>query len=142
MIDNKQSDFDRDKTGIFDYAARAREILRHCVHQAELVPGGRAMWDDTNHLIRFVPEADFSDPSYHLPHFYEVFAERADPEDRLFWKEAAEASRKYLALSAHPDAFAHSGVPAGLSCLSEAKMIPWGRHGFRHSGAADVRCAR
>ena len=60
------------------------------------------MWDDTNHLIRFVPEADFSDPSYHLPHFYEVFAERADPEDRLFWKEAAEASRKYLALSAHP----------------------------------------
>ncbi len=89
-------------SGRFDYDSQAREILRHCVHQEELVPEGRAMWDGTNHLIRFVPEADFSDPSYHLPHFYEVFAERADPEDRPFWKKAAEASREYLALSAHP----------------------------------------
>ena len=90
------------RSGIFDYEAQAREILRHCVHQAELVPEGRAMWDENNHLIRFVPEADFSDPSYHLPHFYEVFAQRANPEDRTFWKKAAEASREYLALSAHP----------------------------------------
>ena len=88
--------------GIFDYVAQARDILRHCVRQPELVPGGRAMWDGKNHLIRFVPEADYSDPSYHLPHFYEVFAQRADPADRPFWKQAAEASRAYLALSAHP----------------------------------------
>ncbi len=89
-------------TGIFDYEAQARDILRHCVHQPELAEGGRAMWDPENHLIRFVPEVDFSDPSYHLPHFYEVFAQRADPEDRPFWKRAAEASRDYIALSAHP----------------------------------------
>ena len=88
--------------GIFDYAARARDILRHCVRQPDLVPGGRAMWDADNALIRFVPDADFSDPSYHLPHFYEVFAQRADPGDRPFWKRAAEASRAYIALSAHP----------------------------------------
>ena len=88
--------------GIFDYESQAREILRHCVHQEELVPGGRAMWDPRNHLIRFVPEADFSDPSYHLPHFYELFAQRADPEDRAFWKKAAEASREYLVCSADP----------------------------------------
>ena len=91
-----------DRSGIFDYGAQAREILRHCVHQQELAPGGRAMWDERNHLIRFVPEADYSDPSYHLPHFYQVFAERANPEDRRFWREAAEASRKYLEISAHP----------------------------------------
>ncbi len=90
------------RSGIFDYAAQARDILRHCVHQEELVPDGRAMWDGRNHLIRFVPEVDFSDPSYHLPHFYEVFAERADPEDRPFWREAARASRDYIILSAHP----------------------------------------
>ena len=89
-------------TGIFDYEALAREILRHCLHQPELVPGGRAMWDESNHLIRFVPEADYSDPSYHLPHFYEVFAERADPADRAFWKKAADASRAYIVRSAHP----------------------------------------
>ena len=88
--------------GIFDYEAQARDILRHCVRQPELVSGGRAMWDEENHLIRFVPEADYSDPSYHLPHFYEVFAQRADPRDRPFWKRAAEASRAYLALSADP----------------------------------------
>ena len=88
--------------GIFAYAAQAREILRHCVHQPEIVPGGRAMWDERNYLIRFVPEADFTDPSYHLPHFYTLFAERANPEDRAFWLEAAKESRAYIARSAHP----------------------------------------
>ncbi|MBQ6382344.1 MAG: xylanase [Clostridia bacterium] len=91
-----------DGEGIFSYAAQAREILRHCLHQQELVPGGRAMWDPENRLIRFVPETDWSDPSYHLPHFYTLFAERADEADRPFWKAAAEASRAYIALSAHP----------------------------------------
>ena len=88
--------------GIFAYAAQAREILRHCVHQPDIVPGGRAMWDEGNHMIRFVPEADFTDPSYHLPHFYTLFAERANPEDRAFWAEAAKTSRQYIIDSAHP----------------------------------------
>ena len=91
-----------DGEGIFAYAARARDILRHCLHQPDLVPGGRAMWDEKNHLIRFVPEADFTDPSYHLPHFYTLFSQRADPKDREFWLRAAAASREYIALSAHP----------------------------------------
>ena len=60
------------------------------------------MWDPLNHLIRFVPEADFSDPSYHLPHFYTLFADRAYEEDRAFWAAAAKASRAYIVLSAHP----------------------------------------
>ena len=85
-----------------DYAAQAREILRHCAHQSELVPGGRAMWDPDNHLIRFIPEADFSDPSYHLPHFYALFARGCDPEDAGFWREAAAASRRYVAKACHP----------------------------------------
>ncbi len=88
--------------GIFAYAAQAREILRHCVHQPEIVPGGRAMWDPDNHMIRFVPEADHTDPSYHLPHFYTLFAERAEQADRTFWLEAARASRQYIVKSAHP----------------------------------------
>jgi oligosaccharide reducing-end xylanase len=58
----------------FNYAAQARDILRHCVHQHELVKDGDPMWDPKNHLIKFVPESPFSDPSYHLPHFYELFA--------------------------------------------------------------------
>lgn len=89
--------------GSFNYSARAREILRHAVHQHELVAGGQPMWEPENAYIRFVPEMKISDPSYHLPHFYELFAMLADEEDRPFWKQAAEASRKYIALSAHPE---------------------------------------
>ena len=85
-----------------DYAAQARTILRHCVHQPALAEGGRAMWDEASRLIRFIPEADFSDPSYHLPHFYALFARACDPEDAPFWREASEASRRYLAKACHP----------------------------------------
>ncbi|MBR5360777.1 MAG: xylanase [Lachnospiraceae bacterium] len=91
-----------DKEGIYDYTANAREILRHCVHQHELVEGGEPMWEPENKYIRFVPDVKFSDPSYHLPHLYEVFALKADEEDRGFWKEAAAASREYIIKSAHP----------------------------------------
>ena len=60
------------------------------------------MWNRENYLIKFVPETPFSDPSYHLPHFYELFAERADEQDRAFWKQAAQASREYIVKSCHP----------------------------------------
>lgn len=91
-----------DGEGLFDYSAQARDILRHCVHQHEMVPGGAPMWEPENHLIRFVPDMRISDPSYHLPHFYELFARKADEGDRPFWREAAAASRRYIAGSAHP----------------------------------------
>ena len=42
-------------------------------------------------------------PSYHLPHFYELFALWAYEEDRAFWKEAAKASRDYLSIACHPE---------------------------------------
>ena len=91
-----------DGEGIFNYSHWARDILHHCVHQATINEGGRAMWDENNHLIRFIPEVDFSDPSYHLPHFYDLFARYANEEDRAFWHAAACASREYISLSAHP----------------------------------------
>ena len=59
------------------------------------------MWEPSNKLIKFVTNMDFSDPSYHLPHFYELFAQRAYEEDREFWKEAAAASRAYLHSACH-----------------------------------------
>ena len=59
------------------------------------------MWNPENHLIKFVTSFEFSDPSYHLPHFYELFALWADPCDHEFWKKAADASRKYLHTACH-----------------------------------------
>lgn len=91
-----------DREAPFDYETQAQDILRHCVHQHELVTGGEPMWNPDNYLIKFVPEAPFSDPSYHLPHFYEIFARRADAADRAFWEKAAVESRKYILKSCHP----------------------------------------
>ncbi|MFW5685626.1 MAG: glycosyl hydrolase family 8 [Spirochaetota bacterium] len=85
----------------FDYAAQARELLRTCVHKGER-GRGFPMWNPDNHLIKFVPETEWTDPSYHLPHFYELFAEWAYPEDRDFWKRAAAASRAYIPTACHP----------------------------------------
>ena len=91
-----------DGEGIFNYSEQARDILRHAVHQHEMVPGGEPMWDPESRYIRFVPEMKISDPSYHLPHFYDLFAQRADEKDREFWRRAAAESRKYLVKSADP----------------------------------------
>jgi Endoglucanase Y len=84
-----------------DYGRQARDLLRTCIHNGE---GGVGfpMWNPDNKLIKFIPDCEFTDPSYHLPHFYELFALWAYPEDRPFWKEAAEASRAYLQLACHP----------------------------------------
>lgn len=85
----------------YDYSRQARIILRACLHQGESGRGD-PMWDPATKLIKFVPESSFSDPSYHLPHFYGLFALLADEEDRAFWKEAAAASRAYLPTACHP----------------------------------------
>ena len=118
--------------GKFDYRADARTILRHCVHQKEITGGG-PMWNPDNGLIKFVPDMEISDPSYHLPHFYTLFSERADPEDAAFWLGAAEASRRYIVLSAHPvtglspEYAAYDGSPI----LLFHKPWPWYSDAYR-----------
>ena len=47
-------------------------------------------------------EIDFTDPSYHLPHFYDLFARWANEGDREFFREAAAVSREYLKKACHP----------------------------------------
>lgn len=91
-----------DREAPFNYGTLARDLLRTCLHKGE--DGiGDPMWDPRNKLIKFIPNCEFSDPSYHLPHFYELFALWAYPEDRPFWKEAASASREYLKSACHPE---------------------------------------
>lgn len=92
-----------DGEGIFCYSEQARKILRACLHKGENGRTGHPMWNHENGQILFVPGIDFTDPSYHLPHFYELFALWADEEDRPFWKRAAEVSRKYLKEACHPE---------------------------------------
>jgi len=88
--------------GILNYEAEAKELLSTCVHKGENGEPGFPMWEPKNKLIKFVPSFDFSDPSYHLPHFYKLFALWANEEDKLFWEEAAAASSEYVKKSCHP----------------------------------------
>lgn len=89
-----------DREAPYNYSQQAKNILHTCLHQQE---PGFTMWNLENKLIKFVPEVEFSDPSYHLPHFYELFALWANEEDRAFWKEAAQLSRDYINISCHPE---------------------------------------
>lgn len=91
-----------DGEGIYNYSKEARAILHECLHKGEDGSPGDPMWEPSNKLIKFIPDWDFTDPSYHLPHFYELFALWANEKDREFWKEAAKASRDYLHLACHP----------------------------------------
>ena len=87
--------------GIFNYTQQAKDLLSVCIHKGEKGEPGMPMWEPSNKLIKFVPNLDFSDPSYHLPHFYTLFAKWANEEDQEFWLEAAKASRDYLIKSCH-----------------------------------------
>lgn len=91
-----------DGEGIFNYSHEAQEILHAMVHKGSEGRDGAPMFNNENHYILFVPGSDYTDPSYHLPHFYELFALWAYEEDRPFFKEAACASREYLAKACHP----------------------------------------
>lgn len=79
-----------------EYTKWAKKILRTVLHH-EI-----SMWEKDSALIRFVPGSPFSDPSYHLMHFYHYFAQWADESDRKFWAKAEKASREYLVKACHP----------------------------------------
>jgi oligosaccharide reducing-end xylanase len=53
------------------------------------------MVDEGHFMIKFVPNTDvtFTDASYHLPAFYELWSRWGPAEDRAFWAKAADVSR-------------------------------------------------
>ena len=91
-----------DGEGIYNYSAEAKKILTAVLHKGENGREGKPMFNPDNKLVLFVAGADYSDPSYHLPHFYELWAEWGNEEDKEFWLEAAKASREYLVKACHP----------------------------------------
>jgi oligosaccharide reducing-end xylanase len=94
--------------GIFNYGAEAQALLRTMLHKHEQPNRGPVtdMFDRDAKQVVFVPEtwgARFSDPSYHLPMFYELWARwAADPADRAFLAEVAKTSREVYVKAAHP----------------------------------------
>lgn len=90
-------------TGI-NYLAEAQNIL-NCAFSKD---GSEGIWpfiNTENHLICFTPDGrgpGYTDPSYHLPAFYEVWARWADDGRADFYRECAKASREYLHKSIDP----------------------------------------
>jgi len=91
--------------GILNYGAEAQAILRDMLHKQ----GTAEVTSIFNHQMKqvvFVPNPEassFTDPSYHLPAFYELWARWSDnPSDRNFWAEAANVSRAFFHKAAHP----------------------------------------
>jgi oligosaccharide reducing-end xylanase len=101
-----------DGKGIYDYHAEAEKLLRAMVHRAVISAPGKngvhavgAMMNPDPPMILFVPEVmpqPFTDPSYHLPAFYELWARWGPEEDRTFWARAAEASREFFVKTTNP----------------------------------------
>ncbi|MCR5594931.1 MAG: xylanase [Lachnospiraceae bacterium] len=123
-----------DKEGIFNYSHEAKELLHTMIHKEDEPGNGRNMWDLGNGLIRFIPEVDFTDPSYHLPHFYELFSENCYPEDSAFYKKAANASREYLHLACDEK----TGMSPEYSHYDGSPYLPrepFGRHDWFYSDA-------
>jgi oligosaccharide reducing-end xylanase len=107
-------------TGLFNYEAEAQAILRAMLHQLGS-PRVTPIFDRTAKQVVFAPNPQasrFTDPSYHLPAFYELWARWADqPGDRAFWTEVADRSRAFFHRAAHaqtglmPEYAEFSGAP-------------------------------
>jgi len=93
-------------TGIFDYQSQAQDILDTMLHKEDTKNDlATNMFDLEQKQVVFVPkigrDSSFSDPSYHLPAYYELWARWAD-RDNQFWAQAAQVSREYFKKAAFP----------------------------------------
>jgi oligosaccharide reducing-end xylanase len=128
--------------GLYDYGAQARRLLGHMVHRAPIKGPVRQRGGVTEHtvgkevhddppMILFSPDErnGFTDASYHLPAFYELWARWGDERDRAFWAKAASASRDLFVKAAD----AKTGLVPNLSGFDGAPL------GWRGPGSASFR---
>lgn len=98
--------------GIYDYRAEADRLLDNMKNR-KIIDGttkrgaetGGPEFHPEHKMVRFTPNLrrpDHTDPSYHLPAFYELWARWGPAADRAFWAEAAKVSRDYLQKATHP----------------------------------------
>lgn len=120
-----------DGEGIFDYSGEAQAILRTMIHKNEEPGRGPVgpMFDPVAKQINFVPTPPgntFTDPSYHLPAFSELWSRwAADPADRAFLAEVTATSRDYFKRAAHP----RTGLmPDYAEFDGTPRAVRWGNH--------------
>jgi len=112
--------------GIFNYEAEAHAILHTMLHKSDEGKGiATNMFHPEHKQVVFVPcsgrPSQFTDPSYHLPHYYELWARWAD-KDNEFWYEAATTSREFFKQAAHPE----TGLMPDYAEFDGSPADPWG----------------
>jgi len=100
-------------TGIYNYKAEADRLLLDMKNREDItgqtVTGLRTvgnLFDSEHKMVRFSPVVeirDHTDPSYHLPAFYELWARWGPEQDRQFWAQAASISRDFFNKVTHPE---------------------------------------
>jgi oligosaccharide reducing-end xylanase len=106
--------------GIYNYKQQADELLSNMVHRANITGKMFSLRRGTNvsqtvacgplmntehKMILFSPSterAQFTDPSYQLPAFYELWARWGPVADKDFWMQAATNSRNFFPRAANP----------------------------------------
>ncbi|MAQ76296.1 MAG: hypothetical protein CL613_08200 [Aquimarina sp.] len=128
-------DFDPEKD-VFDYRAQANYILDNMLNKADSDSGQcpSNMVNLNEKQIVFTPcgtAATFTDPSYHLPGFYEIWALYADNNNDL-WSDMATTSRTYLLpRAAHPvtglipDYSEFDGTPKEIGSHANFEFDAW-----------------
>ena len=138
-----------DDTGI-NYKAEAQRIL-NCTMPREVegrpmpafgqqnaqAPQKQMMYliNPENKLITFTPDGfgqRYTDPSYHVPAFYEVWARWADDGRADYWNECAQKSREFLHKAIHEE----TGLNADYSQYDGGPMQGFGG---RRNGANNFR---
>lgn len=90
-------------TGI-DYYAEARKIL-DAMWEKDGTGGIHHIINLEHKQISFVPEGNgynWTDPSYHVPAFLEVWADFANDGHEQFYRDCADTSRVFLHRACHP----------------------------------------
>jgi oligosaccharide reducing-end xylanase len=124
-----------DGEGIFDYRSQAQEILDIMLHKEDQKSDlATNMFNIENKQVVFVPMvgrvSSFTDPSYHLPAYYELWARWAE-RDNDFWKQAAQVSREYFKKAANsqtglmPDYANFDGTPYGTDDHKDFRFDAW-----------------
>jgi len=90
--------------GDINYLKEAQYIL-DCAFAKDGTGEIRNFIDTAHKLITFVPDgagSGWTDPSYHIPAFYEVWARWAEDGRSDFWQACADSARLYLHKSVDP----------------------------------------
>ena len=124
-----------DKEDILNYGAQAQEILDVMLHKEDTRSDlATNMFNLEQKQVVFVPkigrDSSFTDPSYHLPAYYELWAREAQ-RDQEFWGQAARTSRELFRKAAHPktglmpDYANFDGTPHGSDEHKDFRFDAW-----------------